>query len=264
MKTPLKMTMVLAMILCNLSVSGQIFTEDFESSTFPPVNWSLATQNTNETWSLDAKAAASGTNSAKVTYDERLAQQNETLLSPNIDLTSAVKPSLEFSFAMSYFWSVAPNNNYDFTVSIIDGTTTTVLWSEADAGAFNDYIWTKVTLDLTPFAGKNNLKLSFNYNGLDGANLSLDAIKIEETAVLSADKEELASVSFFPNPVKNILSFNTTSKVDEIIFYNVAGKEILKSNTSKNQIDISKFSKGVYLLKVASKNKTETYKIIKE
>ena len=264
MKNLLKTIMVSAMILSQLSVTAQFFTEDFESSTFPPANWSLDVQNPNESWSLDTKVASSGSKSAKITYDDALLQQNETLVSPSIDLTSAINPSLEFSYAMSYFWSVSPNNNYDFTVSIIDGTTSTVLWTENDQGSFGDYNFITVNLDLTAYAGKTNLKVSFNYNGQEGADLSLDNIKVIESAVLSVDKKELSKVSFFPNPVKNILSYNASSKVDEITFYSIIGKEVYRDNSGKNDIDISNLNKGIYLLKVRSDKKTETYKIVKE
>jgi len=264
MKSSLKGIIAAAMILITLSVSGQFITEDFESNIFPPANWTIASQNTNETWSLETKAANTGTNSAKVNYDDNFGAQNEILKSPSIDLTSAINPSLEFWFSMSYFWSISPNNNYDFEVSIYDGSSLKLIWQESDFGNFNNYDWYKVTLDLTEFAGKSNISVEFKYQGQDGANLRIDDFSIKETAVLDVEKLEENNLSFYPNPTKNTLSYNSNIEIDEIIFYNTIGQEVKKSTNNVNQIDISNLDRGIYTLKVKSANKIETYKILKE
>lgn len=264
MKSPLKNFIALAVLLSNVSLFGQFLSENFESSTFPPTNWMVKSTNANQSWKLDTKTSSEGVSSASVLYDDALGDQNETLISPAFDLSTAITPVLEFSFSMSYYWSVSPNDNYNFTVSINDGTTTTVLWTEADKGNFNNYEWYQVTLDLTPYVGKSNLKLEFNYTGKDGADLNLDNISVSETAVLSVGKVSKSTISFYPNPTTDILSFNSVATIDKVTFYNTNGQMVYTVKPQNNQIDISQFNAGVYLLKVASDQKVQTYQILKK
>lgn len=263
MKCPLKSIIALAVLLSNVSVSGQILNENFENNTFPPVNWVLSQTNVNETWNVDAKNAKSGVKSATVFYDKSLAAQNEKLISPSIDLKTVKEPVLEFWFSMSYFWSVSPNNNYDFKVSVNDGTKSTVVWTEKNEGNFDDYSWRKATVDLEAFAGKSNLKIEFSYIGTDGATLNIDDISVKETVVLNVEKVNDLKVSFYPNPVKDKLSIQSKNKIDKLVIYNSLGQKMYESKEEKASINMSNFNKGIYFLKVKSDVNTQTYKVVK-
>src|SRR5690606_4848600 len=171
---------VFTFALCTLSY-GQYLTEGFETSV-PPTGWTANITNTGGptlTWAQAANPHT-GTYSAQVEYDPALVPQDEDLISPVLDLTAATNPRLVFWFNMSYYWGVDPNDNYDFNVSITDGTTTTPLWSETDLGVFNNWEWYEITIDLTAYAGSNNMQLVFNYTGSDGASLTLDYVLVEE------------------------------------------------------------------------------------
>ncbi|NVK52286.1 MAG: T9SS type A sorting domain-containing protein [Flavobacteriaceae bacterium] len=264
MKYPLKKIIASAILFSCMSVSGQILSEDFENATFPPANWTLTQTNTNETWTVDAKNAKSGVKSAVVFYDKSLAAQNEKLISPAIDLKTVKEPKVDFWFSMSYFWSVSPNNNYDFKVSVNDGTTSTVVWTENSEGSFQDYTWRKVTIDLKAFAGKSNLKLEFSYVGTDGATLHIDDVVVQETAVLSVEKVNDLQVSFYPNPAKDKLYIQSKAAIDQVAIYNTIGQKVYQSSSTKSAIDISELTEGVYFVKVTSDVKTNTYKIVKE
>jgi hypothetical protein len=158
---------------------GQYLSEGFESGTAFPDDWVLTQTNTTETWEITSLTANTGSNSAIVSYS--LDAQDETLTSPSINLSSATNPRLMFSWNMSYYWSVDPNNNYDFIVSVDDGTNTTQVFTEADAGVFTNFIWYEKTIDLSAYAGQSDVKIIFNYSGADGASLNIDDILIEET-----------------------------------------------------------------------------------
>ena len=265
MKKPLPLIIAFAMVLLHSSTFGQFLNENFEGNTFPPANWQLTQVNSNETWSVDSKSANTGIKSATVVYDKSLNAQNELLISPSFDLTTAISPVFEFWVSMSYYWSVSPNDNYDFIVSLNDGTESVDLWTENNEGTFEDYNWRKVTIDLTDYVGKSNLKLEFKYVGTDGATLNLDDVSVIETAVLAVDDEiSKEAISFYPNPVKNILSYQSNEIIDEITFYNAIGQQVYQSKNTNSQVDISKLNSGIYLLKVKSAEKIKTYKIVKE
>ena len=173
-----KITLLLTFLYSSFSF-GQYLSEGFESGTSLPASWILTQTNTTETWEISTTIANNGTNSATVAYD--LSTQDETLISPSIDLTSATNPRIKFWWNMSYYWSIDPYNYYDFTVSIDDGTNVTELFKEADVGIFTNFTWYEQTIDLSDYVGLNDVKILFNYSGADGASLNLDDILVEET-----------------------------------------------------------------------------------
>ena len=73
-------------------------------------------------------------------------------------------------------------------------------------------------------------------------------------------------VSFYPNPVKDILNINSAKTIDLVEIYNITGQKVSAiSNFGNNkQINLSSLSSGVYLVKVAGDNFSETIKIVKE
>ena len=175
-----KISLLLIFLYSSFSF-GQYLSEGFESGTFPPDNWVLIQNNTNETWEIssDAGEANNGINSANVTQDRD--NQNETLTSHSIDLSSATNPRIKFWWNMSYSESIDPNDNYDFTVSIDNGTSEIELFNESDAGVFTDFTWYEQTLDLSDYIGLPNVKILFNYHGSEGNILRIDDILVDET-----------------------------------------------------------------------------------
>ncbi len=167
---------------------GQYLEEGFESSASIPAGWNVnQVKNADETWNINSSPALahSGDNYAVVVYDSNLNTQDESLVSPSIDLSSATNPRLIFWWNTSHYWSVSPYDNYDFTVSIDDGTNITEVFTENDETDFDDdadsFVWFRRTVDLSSWIGQTNVKIIFNYQGVDDASLSIDQILVEET-----------------------------------------------------------------------------------
>lgn len=163
-------------------VNAQYLSEGFEGGTFPPTGWTQTQTNANDTWKISDVSPHSGTNSAQCEYDEGLGAQDESFMSPVMDLSSAVAPTLTFWFNMSYYWGVDPNDNYDIKVlaTTDGGTSTTELWTEVAQGEFTNWIWYEITIDLSGYNGESNLQLIFNYTGTDGAEAKFDDILVAE------------------------------------------------------------------------------------
>lgn len=70
----------------------------------------------------------------------------------------------------------------------------------------------------------------------------------------------------FPNPVNNELNVHlpSTYEVGNITLYNILGKKVLESQVSQanRKVNVSHFSKGVYLLKVEADGFSKTLKLI--
>ncbi|AYN05601.1 T9SS type A sorting domain-containing protein [Flavobacterium sp. 140616W15] len=83
---------------------------------------------------------------------------------------------------------------------------------------------------------------------------------------LSNPDFEFGSFKYHPNPVKNILSIENSSVIDEVTLFSVAGKVILdkKINSLHSDLDLSHVAIGIYFLKVKSEGREKTIKIVKE
>ncbi len=131
-----------------------------------------------------------------------------------------------------------------------------------------DYIidaWTSV--DLTGF---NFLvqKLSFKIESSDvggfGMNTpayfaidDIDAVKLDASV-----EESTLNISVYPNPVENILTVNGEYGI--ITITNVNGQIVYtEDHNSTSQIDMSKFEKGVYFLRLTNNNGSAVQRIIK-
>lgn len=76
----------------------------------------------------------------------------------------------------------------------------------------------------------------------------------------------LSNFKYHPNPVKNILTIENTSVIDEASLFSVSGKVILdkKINSLHSNLDLSNVATGIYILKVKSEGQEKTIKIVKE
>jgi len=67
------------------------------------------------------------------------------------------------------------------------------------------------------------------------------------TSCVSTNIDELSDeINVYPNPANNFINLDGT--FDDAVIYNIFGKKIISS--TKNQIDISQLSGGIYFIKV--------------
>jgi len=109
---------------------------------------------------------------------------------------------------------------------------------------------------------------------VDALNTNLTNYIISETghnvnfytdcSLASVDNDNLATFDIFPNPAKNNFSIKTEQEINSISIYNGAGQLLIYRENTK-EIDISKLSKGIYFVKISTKNQgVAMQKIIKE
>jgi len=84
-------------------------------------------------------------------------------------------------------------------------------------------------------------------------------------STLSIEDNRINSVKMYPNPVTGNTLFFKTEENLTIRVYSVLGKQVAtkKITTDTNSINLSKLSKGIYLIKISSKEKSITKKLIK-
>ena len=95
------------------------------------------------------------------------------------------------------------------------------------------------------------------YNGFLQCNL---ALAINNLSLL--DK----SITIYPNPSSDILNINLGTKllekdIQSISIYDLKGKEIFHSAVFKSSIEIKKFNRGSYVIKIQVSNSSITKKV---
>ncbi|WP_115461033.1 T9SS type A sorting domain-containing protein [Winogradskyella aurantiaca] len=82
--------------------------------------------------------------------------------------------------------------------------------------------------------------------------------------VLSNDEFEIRDFSIYPNPVENGLVniVHQGSTELDITVYDILGKEILDTQVSNNQIDVSDLKSGLYILRISDNGNSITKKLV--
>jgi len=81
------------------------------------------------------------------------------------------------------------------------------------------------------------------------------------------ENKTISSINIFPNPVKESLTINLSNfKIKTVEIINILGKTIYLQNVNSNEINISRNNvpSGIYFVKVNSKEKTFTAKVVFE
>lgn len=80
---------------------------------------------------------------------------------------------------------------------------------------------------------------------------------------VSVEDHPKKSFLIFPNPTKNVLSIESPlSSIDKIEVFDICGKQIQFDHHS-NQIDLSRFSAGIYFISIESESQKFIHKIVK-
>ena len=138
-------------------------------------------------------------------------------------------------------------------------TTTVDAWEVLEFDFNNEATGTAALNESYPF---NMASLFFNFGsaGDDQTVYYFDNISFGSPISLGLDSVSNESFKLYPNPVENhlyIQSSDTTIK--NIDIYNILGKKIYNTS-SKNKLDMSSYSAGIYFVKINN----STFKIVKK
>ena len=116
------------------------------------------------------------------------------------------------------------------------------------------------------YLDKANLpaKIFWSVRSIDASKKISDKSQEKEYAVLGLAESKSTTVSFYPNPVKDLLHINANNKIKSATIYNISGQVVDCNMLNTNSINFSKLSKGVYFVEVILENgKKINQKIIK-
>ena len=113
----------------------------------------------------------------------------------------------------------------------------------------------------TAIIGEYILSYNVSDNSTNAATEVTRTVNVIGT--LSIDKNDINSVYLYPNPVYDTFYINGWKEDMSLSIYDVTGKMIYSGKD--NQINMNNITplKGVYFVKVQTKNQSMTFKIIK-
>lgn len=89
---------------------------------------------------------------------------------------------------------------------------------------------------------------------------------LDDMIILGTQEVSQNTVSFYPNPVENVLHLNSKEAIDAVSVYTITGQKVSNVTFNKNQteLNLSSLSSGVYLVKVSSNGSVENLKVVKQ
>lgn len=225
-------------------------------------------------WERAASFGASGIDDDCMLYNNYtyyLADMEEGLVLPQLDLSNATNPKLYFKHA--YAMRALTNVLVD-TLKVtarVCGSADTLLFMQGgvqlstNPSLFVSALWVPMqptdwradSIDLAAFAGEQAVTISFLNKGHWGQGLYLDEFEVREANipldVINQQPEN--TVLVYPNPAKDVLYIRASEKLPAVILLTDLAGRTLKNYTMQGQqttatLDVSGFAAGIYLLHV--------------
>lgn len=226
--------------------------------------WTVFNAGTGNNWqvaqaSSETPDASEGENYMLYYFSDNAA--NTYLFSRGLNLKAGETINLKFDYMGIDAW-------FPEKMEVLIGTEPTVaamtqqIWIEEE---IVNYPYETASVDFT-VPNDGIYYIAFRaFSDPDQFYLSLDNIKIENKSLAVSDVKS-PKLNFYPNPVKNVLTINNEIEVSNVTIYDLAGKSVLnqKADSKNLLLDISKLEKGIYMMRVATKNGAKTVKIIKD
>ncbi len=209
---------------------------------------------------------------------------DDWFLFPEMDITGYNSVNLSFDMAYTYYMSGSQTRSDEFKVMYSLGCSNE--WQEVWYANGTDWATAPPSSSIYQPSGENDWvtkDFAINTNGSDfiriafvnitgkGNSLYLDNINIQgSTAIVSTNEiESLSQFDISPNPSQGYLNVNVEfeqNKQFEILIHDVMGRELYYRKQiaaiSNEQLDLSTFSNGVYLISIRSGNQIVTEKIV--
>ncbi|WP_411768859.1 T9SS type A sorting domain-containing protein [Winogradskyella sp. A3E31] len=143
--------------------------------------------------------------------------------------------------------------------------------SDDDGGSGTLSLMTLTNLEAGTYfiaAGAWNVTYAPGYGASSSSTTAAGSMVIDfvSGATLSNDEFNKTQFTYYPNPTKDKLHFNSVETIDEIAVYNLLGQEVLRQSPRSidPELDLSNLRSGNYFLKIRIENRIETIKIIKD
>ena len=95
---------------------------------------------------------------------------------------------------------------------------------------------------------------------------STDRLAVTVNLVLSVADNQLAGLSYYPNPVKGVFTVSNTNAIDAVSIVNTLGQQVSSKtiNNTNATVDFSSLNSGVYFVQLSSGGSQKIIKVVKE
>lgn len=163
---------------------------------------------------------------------------------------------------------VSLNGSHNFVTRITNPNTIEFIFENIQLpfdDANNDgYVSFKIKTKSTLNVGdsfSNKAGIYFDYNAPIITNNYTTTV--QSVLATSEINKENKTISIYPNPVKDVLNIQFKNEIIKAEIYDAAGRILISTSVKGNSINVSELTKGNYILKLFTKDKTFTQKFIK-
>ena len=208
--------------------------------------------------------------------------QNQTVVSSGNTLTPEnISIAALNANVNNYESKLISFNNITITGTVVAGVVTPLTAGQVFATSTNYNVFDGTTNGVlrTGFAEANYIGTviptgAFNVTALGYDNVSSATPPVltpqfiprnlADFTTLQTQDNEIAGLRIYPNPVSNgVLHVESHLNMEKTIsLFDVLGKEIIKTTTSNNTINIANLNSGIYIVKITEGEKTATKKLV--
>jgi len=133
-------------------------------------------------------------------------------------------------------------------------TGTNIQWYSTSAG-------NSAISNTTPLISGTTYYVSQTVNGCEGPRLAITV-----TLGLGVNQNQLLTIAFNPNPVKDFITIKSNEILKQIFVYNVLGQLLINQfkNSSEFNMDLTILPSGNYFIKAETESKEQVFKIVKQ
>ena len=186
------------------------------------------------------------------------------LRTPWLDISNLADPAMSFSL-----FSVNTLDNFHNTFKVVvydfNGARVELLMVQQSTDGWKTYV-----LDFSNLAITDVIQIEFvvleNSPGFSEFNdILIDEIKVNERYLLNATSNTISDFKYYPNPVKKLLTIESSEQITLVLIYSILGQKIYSlkpESIFKFDVDVSNLPNGTYMVKALSDNKLHNFKII--
>jgi Secretion system C-terminal sorting domain len=266
--------------------------EGFETTTFPPTNWSVQNPDGLITWARSTAGARTGAGAMLMNNFTYAPNTVDRFFSPLVQ-NSAALDSVFVSFDYAYMQgaqypgaTVRPLDTLELMITQDCGASFKTIWKKwgEDLQTVNDpnnsnalgftprsvSEWKNARIYLSPTVGTGNFQVYFVAKGNRQNNIWIDNINISSKVLPKRLKDQGYLV--YPSPFNNtfrIHHWQVPTDLQAVQIFNAAGqlvwdKRYAGSANTEIFVDLSRLANGVYVLKMMYNNKTVVERLVKE
>lgn len=267
-------------------------TEGFESTTFPPANWSIDNPDGGITWERTTAASKTGVGAMFIkNFNAPTANTEDKFYSPVIKYDAAVDSffvSFDYAYSQGATYPGSTNmplDTLELQLSQDCGQTFTSIWKKwgADLQTIGDpnlpattsFVpnlsqWKNINIYLNPFIGTQNFQIYFVAKSNAQNNLYVDNINIYPKILPQRLKDQ--GYLLYPSPFRNtfiIRNYTVPTTLQTVNIYNSVGQLVWSKNYNgmgytEMPVDLSNQASGVYIVKMKYTDKTVIQRIVKQ